>query len=510
MKTKALLLLCAILALAACSKEDNIVPLTPTELEQPTPTEPVTPITFNLTATRPGDAATTRGSESGGWRWQSWDDDEPADAPFRAMTRVGKQDWEEGDAIFVFFHKTGDEHTGVSVPVHLKMTYDGTRWTSVEYDGETPSPGRLSNELYFLPTGKMTAVYLPYGSNATVSATGEPDEFGRYHSFKFSEAHYAYYMTATLPYTVIDNTVSGAFDMKIADGFVQFFVKDDGADQDVDCLLGIDAIVSVDISSIGDDGTITETSDKMYWEDLPGFYYNDGNVSGYLFYGKLDANYYESGYYFAMIKPNSIYENNNDSGDEYDRPSGNNGNLVIRDLRYDYYARDKTLASHDAIRLPDADNINRYKDNGLLPVGKWIEVGENITVKLQNIADNGTITDLGTWYTCNYNRSAPEIYGLGDNYTYPEAMQLPVSYLLPRTYEFDTLRDGCTWTHGYVHGGGGRIGLCDTGFLFLPSGIYWPQDQTGTTIAYFNEEVYTLRPEEVAEGAHAGVRCIVR
>ena len=54
MKTRVLLLLCAILSLAACN-DDNVVPLTPTEPEQ---TEPTQPITFNLTATRPGSVDT--------------------------------------------------------------------------------------------------------------------------------------------------------------------------------------------------------------------------------------------------------------------------------------------------------------------------------------------------------------------------------------------------------------------------------------------------------------------
>lgn len=67
----------------------------------------------------------------------------------------------------------------------------------------------------------MQAVFLPFGSDATVSASGT--------SFIFSTTYYAYYLTATLDYTVSDNEVSGAFNMEIPDDYVQFFVEDAAA-----------------------------------------------------------------------------------------------------------------------------------------------------------------------------------------------------------------------------------------------------------------------------------------
>ena len=59
-----------------------------------------TPIKFNLSATHPG-------------------------AGTKAAIKTG---WENGDAIFVFF-------SGATVPKYLKMTYNGSAWTSQEYDG---------------------------------------------------------------------------------------------------------------------------------------------------------------------------------------------------------------------------------------------------------------------------------------------------------------------------------------------------------------------------------------
>ena len=506
MKTKAITILCAILTLAACSKNEEATTTPEIPSNNTTPTEPTQTITFNLTATHPDDAATTRGGESGGWRWQSWDDDgESAGKATPAMTRAVKTTWQAGDAIFVFF--TGDDdYSRVTVPRHLKMTYDGTSWTSVEYNGATATPGAL--QLRNGDAGTMTAVYLPYGSNATVSAAGEEDQYGRYHTFAFSETHYAYYMTATLPYTVTNNTVSGAFDMKIPDGFVQFFVKDDNAKEDVKCQLGIDTVIPVGVVSVGDDGTITETTDKTERDDLPGFVYDDGTVKGYLFYGKIgkDNNpYYDwiykvydpkhnflyedehKGHYFAKIKPNYIYEDNNNSGDEYDHPSGYSP-PVIRDERYDYFVRDKTLASRDAIKLPDADNIIHF-NGGTFGGGKWLEVGENISVKLQDIADKGT-TELGTWKTCNINSSKPERNGMG---TWNEVRNLEG---LPSKEQFETLNNGCKWTWVQLHDYVGCVAQCDTGFLFLPGtsdascGSYWTSTPSVSELAESGSEAW--------------------
>ena len=490
MKTRAILLLCAILALAACNSDDNDMPLTPTE---PTQTEPAQPITFNLTATHPNDVATTRGGESRGWRWQSWDDDEPAGEALPATTRAVKQTWEAGDAIFVFFHETrkdeNSDYEGVRVPVHLKMTYDGTTWTSVEYDGATATPGVLSSELSRYPTGTMTAVYLPYGNDATVSAGGEPDEEGRYHTYAFSETPRAYYMTGTLPYEVIDNTVSGAFNMMIADGFVQIFLPDGEDDQYIKCQLVLDAVNPVRVASISSEGTITEIetteNERLLANDftLPRYVYNDGNVKGNLFYGKLSNSYRCPGNYcFAMTKTSYTNGGNNNSGDEYDHPSGS-GPTVIRDERYDYYVVGKTLASHDAIRLPATNNINTYKDDEKLPIGKWQKMGEYETVKLRNFADDGiTIKDdVGTWYTCDFGTSVPEKIDVHPaHYTYLEAKGKTSELgVLPSLEQFKALSwKSKKWSTACVNGYGRAIAQFDTGFLWI-EGPYWTNEDLG-------------------------------
>ena len=292
MKTRLSLLLCALLALTACSNDDNDVPQNP---EAPTTEAPQT-IKFNLTASHPDDDAA-------------------------AQTRAKKQNWEAGDAIFVFF-------SGAAAPRHLKMSYDGSAWTSAEYNGATLTAGTLG--LKNGDTGTMRAVYLPFGSSATVLASGT--------SFTFSKTYYAYYLTATLSYTVADNEVSGAFAMTIPDDYVQFFVEDAAA-TDEGYTLGCDAVIPTGIASITADGTVTETSDKTAADDMPGYSYG----GGYLFSGKLTTWSYGSNYYFAKRKASD-------------------------GTRHDYFVTGKTLASHSAVKLPANGN------------SKWEAVGSGIPI----------------------------------------------------------------------------------------------------------------------------------
>lgn len=397
MNTRLSLLLCALLALTACSNDDNDVPQNP---EAPTTEAPQT-IKFNLTASHPDDDAA-------------------------AQTRAVKQTWEAGDAIFVFF-------TGAAAPKHLKMTYDGTSWTSAEYDGASQTAGALG--LKNGDTGTMRAVFLPFGSDATVSASGT--------SFTFSTTYYAYYATATLSYTVTDNEVSGAFDMVIPAGYVQFFVEDAEA-VDEACLLGTDAVIPVGVASIAADGTITETNDKTYVDDMPGYVYDNGtDPKGYIFTGKLNGSYaYYDNYYFSKTE-------------------------VSVGTRHDYFVSGKTLASHSAVKLPANDNVYELKF-GSPNTGKWVRVGSGITVSLYNVTGSGVseaVSSLGKWHTCNYDQAVPE--SLGSFYTIEAANSRGVT--LPTKDQFALINTYCTFTWLTVHGQQGVVIKAARGFLFLPA-----------------------------------------
>ena len=414
MKKYLIILMTAVAVLVSCG-QDNLLPEDETVQQ--------TPITFNLTANHPD------------------------------ATKAVKTGWEEGDAIFVFFNN-------VAAPKHLKMTYNGSAWTSKEYNGATQTDGTLG--LKNGDSGTMRAVFLPFGSNATVSADGN--------SFVFSTTYYAYYLTATLNYTVTNGKVSGAFAMSIPDGYVQFFIEDGNA-TDGAYTLGTDAVIPVGVASIDKDGDVVETSDKVAGNDMVGYAYGIGHAKGYLFSGKLNADYNSrrfvgetmiknDAYYFAKTKVESD-------------PADN--------TRADYFVSGKTIASHSATKLPANGNA------------KWQAVGSGIYHELKHILDAGTPweseTTMGKWYTCNYGCTVPE--QLGTLYTFDDANALGVS--LPTKDQFELINNSsyCSYTWLTVHGQQGVVIKADRGFLFLPAqygtdgyGVYWSSTERDSDSAW--------------------------
>ena len=339
------------------------------------------------------------------------------------MTKAVKTGWEAGDAIFVFFDN-------VAAPKYLKMSYDGSAWSSVEYDGATAAPGALG--LKNGDTGNMRAVFLPFGSSATVSASGT--------GFVFSKTFYTYYLTATLAYTVTGNKVSGAFNMVIPEGYVQFWVEDAEASDETYNLF-TDTVIPTGIASVAADGSVVETTDKGAGDAMPGYEYQ----GGYLFSGKLNTSYSGVGYYF--IKDN-----------------------YLNDERRDYLVTGKTLESHSAVKLPANGNSN------------WLEVGPDKYVELKT-ADN---VSLGTWCTCNYNASLPEqgggvldIRGAREQNAASEAT-------------FQALLNNCEWAWTTVKGKGGMGVKAATGFLFLPANSWGSQGEYWSTTEYVFDRGATL------------------
>ena len=173
----------AFLALTACNQD--LISTDPDEGTKPA-------ITFNLSATHPDDVA----------------------------TKAVKTGWETGDVVFVFF-------STAAAPQYLEMKWNGTEWVNTEKNGLSLADGA---------TGTMRAIFLPFGSNATVSSAGG--------SFIFSETYYSYYLTATLEYSVTGGHVSGTFEMQIPSDYVQFYIEDAAA-VDGSYTLGIDAVIPV-------------------------------------------------------------------------------------------------------------------------------------------------------------------------------------------------------------------------------------------------------------------------
>ncbi|MBR1509853.1 MAG: hypothetical protein IJ623_04300 [Bacteroidales bacterium] len=410
MKKYLILMLAAAAALVSCGKE-TLAP----EVEVPenvNESVQATPITFNLSANHPD------------------------------ATKAVKEDWQDGDAIFVFF-------TGAAAPKHLKMTFDGSSWTSAEYDGASLTAGALG--LKNGDSGTMRAVFLPFGSDATVSASGT--------SFIFSTTYYAYYLTATLDYTVSDNEVSGAFNMEIPDDYVQFFIEDAAA-TDGAYTLGTDAVIPVGVASIAADGTITDTSDKAAGNDMIGYAYQDG----YLFSGKLTSWAFGSNYYFAKTK-------------------------TADNTRADYFVNGKTLASHSAVKLPANSSVINLAGTS----GKWVPVGSGLKVNMGNVnVDEYMAESLGKWQTCNEGATKPE--QVGTLYTFDQATALDGVYIASK-YTFDRMLAQLSWTWLSVNGKQGVVVKAkDTnGFIFLPaqydtdydrSSEYWTSTESTEAFAY--------------------------
>ena len=203
-------------------------------------------------------------------------------AGYPAIAGATKRDWEAGDAVFVFFE-------GVVAPKYLKMSYDGTGWTCTEMDGDTAAPGCLG--LGNGGTGSMRAVFLPFGSNAAVSADGD--------GFVLDAGTEPFYLTDSRPYTVTSNTLSGNFEMALPEGYVQLYLPDPAADANAVIELREPHFTPQGIASIATDGTITHTR-IAHGAPLKGYAYD----RGYLFGGILaaDARNTPADYRFTLVK----------------------------------------------------------------------------------------------------------------------------------------------------------------------------------------------------------------
>lgn len=256
-------------------------------------------------------------------------------------TRAVKTGWEAGDVVYVFF-------TGVEAPKHLKVTFDGTDWTAAEYDGATERPGALG--LKEGDTGYMSAVYLPFGNDLTITADGS--------KFKFDETQYSFYQEDYRRYTVENGVVSGTFQMSMLSVFVHFFIEDPDAVTG-GCSLSCNGVSSIGVGGADEEGFLFAAGDTGWGGEMRGYAYQ----GGYVFSGRVpDAyDFREKDYYFSLTKADGT--------------------------RYDFLALGKSLPGRSAVKLPSLDNW--------LPVGteKWVRLGDY------------------EWATCNEGAAKPEEYG---------------------------------------------------------------------------------------------------
>lgn len=323
MMKKTMILLSALFALVACHNMD---------IEQPTATE----YTYDITITRADD------------------------------TKAVKAGWENGDVVYVFF-------SNVEAPKYLKFTYDGSAWTRTQYNGAT------AESFTYPGSGNMTAIYLPYGNDAVVSANGA--------SFKFDKSFTCYFLKAEkAPFTVSGSVVSGTLNMVAPEGFVQFAMPLSGTVNGEATTffrttstytLSDSHIKPVSFTSVASDGTIN-TAEGDYGDAITGYIYGgDIYFSGVL---NSTANGIAADYAFTFV-------NNNGTAETYD------------DVTY-LLSGNKMLSYRTAIKFP-AISSSAWK----VPVPETV-----------------TINDV-KW--AKFNIGATAVGGYGDYFawgaTYPQA-----------------------------------------------------------------------------------------
>ena len=321
-------------------------------------------------------------------------------------TKAVKTFWEKGDKVFVFFNDV--------TTAHVTMVYDGTAWT---YD--------LIGDAALSTSGKLTAVYPPFGNDLTASYSS---------GWTFSDTRYSYYLAATdVDFTISNvgnvNTLSATIYMNNPGGFAHFYVADDSA-SDGAYTLATDAVVPTGIAGVSSDGTISEIGGKRAGDAMEGYKYE----GGYSFSGKVVDSYsndYGANYYFIKTK-------------------------VEDSSREDYFTSvSDTLTGRSAVSLPANGDA------------KWIAVGEGKWVDMGN-------TNV-RFATCNYGCSVPEEPGNREDIN--ECQYHGVC----SKDEMSWVVDHCNWTWIKVKGRTGMVvkSKNGNGCMFLPAFTEWGWSWTG-------------------------------
>ena len=166
---------------------------------------------------------------------------------FSGTKATVKDAWVENDVVFVFFK-------GVAAPKYLEMKYASGVWTS------TSKNGLVASDLSDAAEKKMTAIYLPYGSDATVAASGTDFVFeGLTYSGVFLQAE-------SVTYTY-DSELKGTLNMvsptlaNAGDKFIHFDVT--GYTSGHDYVLYQNYVKPLTFASVSADGAVSKTEGAM-------------------------------------------------------------------------------------------------------------------------------------------------------------------------------------------------------------------------------------------------------
>lgn len=474
---KQLLIISAFLALFGCSKEIEVLPSD----EQTPIEEQVQEIKVNLTINRLDDFAGTKATV--------------------------KTAWSDGDVIFVFFK-------GIAAPKYLEMKYDGTTWTP------TAKNSLLASDLSNATDKRMTAVFLPYGSSATVSSNGG--------NFAFSDITYCgYFLQSEQVSYTYDSELVGSLDLSApspnntGDKYIHFDIT--GYNDGHSYSLSQDYVKPITFTSVSADGVVSHGEGDM-GDFITGYLDSENSIIS--FSGLLDA---------SVVGTSVDYQFSVDD--------------VIASILYTRDAGDKTLNESKPIGIGNITNTSKWIATEYVDLGlsvRWAKCN----LGSSSVEEYGDYFAWGetqpkedySWSTykwCNgsytsltkYNTDSS--YGAVDNKTVlaleDDAAHVYLCGLwrMPTKEELDELRATCNWewtTHAGVNcsnvigPNGNSIILPGTGFksnsnlLFNGSYGYYLSSSLGTDYPYNACRLqYNAESDEVVlRNAYRYVGCPVR
>lgn len=346
-------MLCSLLVAAACTKEAS--------MENKTPVAENSSIKFEITVD-----------------------------PF---SKAVKSDWEDGDAVFVFFKG--------STQTYLKLTRTSGKW---EYSVNGPE-----SDITDAASKQLTAVFLPFASGLTPSYDN---------GWKFNAGMSYFMVHENVSYTtgIGDNgetVVMARVTLRNnVEKSVQFYVEDPDAGTTTtdgsSCAYSLtnETVKPFGFGSVNADGTVSAVEGDCD-QPMPGYVYNNGTETGYLFSGLVGNSDAEEG---IKAKRMISYDN---SGEEPDAEWGNSGYsyvFVLSDGEHTYAkfnALSNVIAPYSALKLGNLKATNPQK---------WWEVGEGHGVPF---GSRNTV-----FSTVTYGAEFP--WEIGSYFNYEEAQALNV------------------------------------------------------------------------------------
>ncbi len=387
---KSLAMLCGLLAAAACTKE--------APMENNAPVAEKSSIKFEITV--------------------------------NPLTKASKDAWEDGDAVFLFFKG--------STQTYLKLSRVSGSWEYALTGSDSDVTGATDK--------KLTAVFMPFASAVTpVYDNG----------WKFQNNGLdimSYFMTdENVSYTTdVDednNTVvqaSVTVRNNVANS-VQFYVVDPDAgnttaDGSYTYSLFNDTVKPFGFGAVNADGTVSAVEGNC-GDPMPGYVYNNGTETGYLFSGLVGNSDAEQ----AIVAEMPTGEYDYDEEDNLIPIWGNGGYGYlfllsdaenIEDAEHTYgkfNALKNVIAPHSALKLGNLKETDATKKC-------WWELGEG----------HGAVAQFDQVFsTVNYGAKWPWDNGNFYNFYEAVALELPEGWKLP---------DGNVNTQGI---GGGDLGTLD-------------------------------------------------